>query len=492
MQESYRGLYADSLSLLTDLYQLTMAYGYWKAGIAERQAVFCHSFRRQPFAGGYSIACGLGTVAEYLERFRFEVSDLDYLSTLEGSNGGTLFEQEFLTFLADARVQCRVDAVPEGTVVFPHEPLLRVQGPVWQAQILETAILNIVNFQTLAATKAARVCEAANGEPVLEFGLRRAHGVDGALAASRASYVGGAFGTSNVLAGKLFGIPVRGTHAHSWVMTFDSELEAFEVYADAMPNNCVFLVDTYNTMGGVKNAILVGESLRERGYPLLGIRLDSGDLAYLSIEARRMLDEAGFSETVIFASNDLDEEIIESLKKQGATIAAWGVGTKLVTGHPDGSLGGVYKITALDNDGTWQYRIKLSEQVVKISTPGILQLRRYKDRGGYIADCVYDELTPPTGACTIVDPVDHTRRRRMAATLEYEDLLQPLFDEHGIAAGVTDLERARARARSDLGALHPSIKRITYPHLYPVGLESKLHNIKTDLILRARGEASVS
>ncbi len=486
----HRGIYADSLSLLTDLYQLTMAYGYWKAGIAERQAVFCHSFRRQPFSGGYSIACGLGTVAEYLERFSFDTSDLDYLASLRGTDNEPLFESGFLEFLNRVHVQCQVQAVAEGTAVFPHEPVLRVQGPVWQAQVLETPILNIMNFQTLAATKTARVCEAASGDPVLEFGLRRAHGIDGALAASRAAYVGGAVGTSNVLAGKLFGIPVRGTHAHSWVMTFDTELEAFEVYADAMPNNCVFLVDTYDTLEGVRGAIAVGHKLRARGYALNGIRLDSGDLAYLSIEARRMLDEAGFTDTVIFASNDLDEEIIESLKKQGATIAAWGVGTKLVTGHPDGSLGGVYKITALQNEDGWQYRIKLSEQAVKISTPGILQTRRYRDKSGYIADCVYDELTPPKGGCTIVDPVDHTRRRRMAASLEYEDLLRPLFDENGAADGIHDLEQARERARLDLAQLHPSIKRITYPHQYPVGLESKLHNIKTDLILRARGEAS--
>ncbi|MEM7408061.1 MAG: nicotinate phosphoribosyltransferase [Pseudomonadota bacterium] len=486
---AHRALYADSLSLLTDLYQLTMAYGYWKSGMAERQAVFSHSFRTQPFAGGYTVACGLSTVAEYLERYSLDRSDLDYLAGLTGADGRALFDEPFLRFLEDSEIRCQVDAVAEGTVVFPHEPVLRVQGPIWQAQVLETPILNIINFQTLAATKAARICEAANGEPVLEFGLRRAHGVDGALAASRAAYVGGAMGTSNVLAGKLFDIPVRGTHAHSWVMSFESETEAFSAYADALPNNCVFLVDTYNTLDGVRHAISVGHQLRERGFPLVGIRLDSGDLAYLSIEARRLLDEAGFTDTVIFASNDLDEEIIESLKKQGATIAAWGVGTKLVTGHPDGSLGGVYKITAIRDDRDWQYRIKLSEQAVKISTPGLLQVRRYYDGARMVADCVYDLLNAPEGNATIVDPIDHTRRRRLGAHLTSEDLLKPLFGEDGVAEGVNDLDAARAQVKYDLARLHPSIKRLTYPHEYPVGLERGLHDIKTALILKAREDS---
>jgi nicotinate phosphoribosyltransferase len=486
---SHRGLYADSLSLLTDLYQLTMAYGYWKSGMAERQAVFCHSFRTQPFDGGYSVACGLGTIAEYLDRYSFETSDLDYLAELAGNDGKRLFEHEFLEFLGRSQLQCRVDAVAEGSVIFPHEPILRVQGPIWQAQVLETPILNIVNFQTLVATKAARICDASNGEPVLEFGLRRAPSVDGALAASRAAYVGGVAGTSNVLAGKLFNIPVRGTHAHSWVMSFASEQEAFETYADALPNNCVFLVDTYNTLNGVMNAIAVGRKLRERGFPLVGIRLDSGDLAYLSIEARKLLDEHGFSDAVIFASNDLDEEIIESLKKQGAMIAAWGVGTKLVTGHPDASLGGVYKITALEDSGGWKYRIKLSEQAVKISTPGLLQIRRFRDNDRLVADCVYDILNVPTDGYTIVDPIDHTRRRKIPDKLEFEDLLHPLFDENGCRSGITDLEAARARVNRDLSSLHPTIKRLTYPHEYPVGLERGLHNIKTELILQMRGDA---
>lgn len=481
-------VYGASLALLTDLYQLTMAYGYWKCGMAEREACFALSFRRHPFEGGYTVACGLGTLSAFLERFRFDDSDLGYLSGLQGRDGEALFDERFLRFLGETPLRCEIDAVAEGTLVFPQEPLLRVRGPIWQAQILETPILDIVNFQSLIATKATRVCEAAAGEPVLEFGLRRAHGIDGGLAASRAAYVGGCAGTSNVLAGKVFGIPVRGTHAHSWVMSFDSELRAFQAYAEALPNNCVFLVDTYDSLQGVRNAIQVGRWLRERGQSLIGIRLDSGDLAYLSIEARRILDEAGFEDCVIFASNDLDEFIIESLKKQGATIAAWGVGTKLVTGSGDGALGGVYKVTALRDPGAaWQYRIKLSEQAVKISTPGLLQVRRFRENGRMVADAVFDELQPPENGCMIVDPLDHTRRRRLPASMSHEDLLQPFFGADGRASGRDDgLQAARLRVREGLGALHPTSRRLTYPHVYAVGLERALHELRTRLVLEAR------
>ncbi|HSW48721.1 MAG TPA: nicotinate phosphoribosyltransferase, partial [Bryobacteraceae bacterium] len=284
-------LYRHSLSLLTDLYQLTMAYGYWKLGVAEKQAAFHLVFRGNPFKGGFTVAAGLAYAVSYLENFRFDEGDLAYLKTLNGNDGRPLFERGFLDYLADLRLTCDVDAAPEGTVVFPHEPLVRVTGSILQAQLIETPLLNMINFQTLIATKAARVCLAAKGEPVLEFGLRRAQGIDGGIAASRAAYLGGCAATSNVLAGKLFGIPVKGTHAHSWVMSFDDELESFEAYAKAMPNNCVFLVDTYNTFEGVRRAVAVGRALRETGHEMIGIRLDSGDLAYLSIEARKILDE---------------------------------------------------------------------------------------------------------------------------------------------------------------------------------------------------------
>ncbi|MES2572953.1 MAG: nicotinate phosphoribosyltransferase, partial [Verrucomicrobiota bacterium] len=350
-------------ALLTDLYQLTMLYAHWKSDTADKEAVFHLFYRKQPFKGGFSIACGLSDAIDYLRALSFGEEELAYLRTLCGNDGKPLFEHAFLEYLQAMEWQCEVDGIPEGTVVFPHEPLLRIQGPLIQCQLVETTLLNLLNFQTLIATKAARVCLATQGDPVMEFGLRRAQGADGALAASRAAYIGGCAATSNVLAGHLFGIPVRGTHAHSWVMSFDTEENAFRAYAEAMPNNAVFLVDTYDTIRGVQNAIRQGIALREKGHELAGIRLDSGDLAYLSIEARRMLDEAGFPNASIVASNDLDEHTIVSLKQQGATINVWGVGTKLVTAYDQPALGGVYKLAAVRaGSGAWEHRVKLSEQ----------------------------------------------------------------------------------------------------------------------------------
>src|SRR6266550_5321313 len=327
-------------ALMTDLYQITMAYGYWKTGKADQEAVFHLLFRKQPFQGGFTLACGLADSLRYLLGFKFEKSDLEYLGRLKGNDGRSLFEPAFLKYLGRLKLRLDVDAIPEGTVVFPQEPLLRVRGSILQAQLVETALLNLLNFQSLIATKAARVCLAAQGDPVVEFGLRRAQGIDGALTASRAAYIGGCAGTSNVLAGKVFGIPVRGTHAHSWVMSFENELDSFNAYANALPNNCIFLVDTYNSLEGVLHAIEVGERLRKRGYKLGGIRLDSGDLAYLSIETRKILDAAGFKNAAIMASNDLNEHLIASLKQQGAKINMWGVGTMLVTAYDQPALGG--------------------------------------------------------------------------------------------------------------------------------------------------------
>lgn len=480
-------IYRTSLALLTDLYELTMAYGYWKSGVANCEAVFSMSFRKNPFSGGYAITCGLGYLVDYLDRFRFDESDIAYLRTLQGNDGQRLFEEGFLTYLAEMRLSCDIDAIPEGNVVFPHEPLVQVRGPIIQAQILETAILNIVNFQTLVATKAARVCQAAGGESVLEFGLRRAHGIDGALAASRAAFIGGCGASSNVLAGKLFGIPVRGTHAHSWVMSFDDEPEAFDTYAKAMPNNCVFLVDTYDTLEGVRHAIEAGKRLREHGHEMVGIRLDSGDLAYLSIEARRMLDEAGFKDATIVASNDLDENIIQSLKSQGAPIAVWGVGTKLVTAYDQPALGGVYKMTAIRKPGhDWDYKLKLSEQSIKISNPGILQVRRYHRNGLFVADAIFDDKIDIEKGCTIVDPLDMTRRRRMGPEMSHTDLLVPVFRNGRQVFEVHSLENSQAYAKKQLASLHGAIKRFTNPHEYPVGLEKNLFDLKTDLILKLR------
>ena len=483
-------LYRSSLALLTDLYELTMAYAYWKAGVADREAVFGLTFRNNPFRGGFTVACGLGYVAGFLRNFRFDPSDLAYLAELRGNDDKPLFEPAFLDYLAGMTLTCNIDAIPEGTTVFPHEPLIRVSGPIIQAQILETPLLNMINFQTLIATKAARVCMAARGEPVIEFGLRRAHGIDGGLAASRAAYIGGCTATSNVLAGKLFGIPVRGTHAHSWVMSFDSEPEAFEAYAKAMPNNCVFLVDTYDTLEGVRRAVAAGRNLRARGHEMVGIRLDSGDLAYLSIKARKILDEAGFENAKIVASNDLDEHIIESLKDQGATVAVWGVGTKLVTAYDQPALGGVYKMSAIRRPGEeWKYKLKLSEQAIKVSTPGILQVRRYSENGEFVADAIFDHRSDLQGGCTIVDPMNMTRRKSIPSNMQFDDLLVPIFREGELVRDLPSIEDARRRTEEQLDRFHAGIKRFSNPHEYPVGLEEQLHQLKTRLVLEARSGA---
>jgi nicotinate phosphoribosyltransferase len=408
-----------ALALLTDLYQLTMAQGYWKSGKAHQEAVFHLFFRRHPFQGGFTLAAGLADVVAYLENFRFERSDLEYLGGLAGRDGKPLFAPAFLDYLEGLQFECDVDAIPEGTVVFPHQPLLRVQGSILQAQLVETALLNLINFQSLIATKAARIRLAAQGDPVVEFGLRRAQGVDGAITASRAAFIGGCSGTSNVLAGKLFGLPVKGTHAHSWVMSFGDELEAFQAYAEAMPNNCIFLVDTFDTLEGVHHAVTVGRRLRQQGHELAGIRLDSGDLAYLSVKARKILDEAGFPAAIIVASNDLDEHLIASLKQQGAKINVWGVGTKLVTAYDHPALGGIYKLSAIRQpDGSWEHKVKLSEQAAKVTNPGILQVRRFRAGGEFIGDAIYDTTHPPGGPMVIVDPLDATRRKHFPAEAE--------------------------------------------------------------------------
>ena len=473
--------------LLTDLYQLTMAAAYHASGRAEQQAAFHLFFRSLPFKGGYAIAAGLGTAVEWLESFRFEPDDIVYLATLRDSENAPLLKPAFLDYLLNLKLTVSIDAIPEGTLVFPHQPLLRITGPILQCQLLETALLNIINFQTLIATKAARVCQAAQGEPVLEMGLRRGQGSDGAVSASRAAHIGGCATTSNVLAGKVFGIPVKGTHAHSWVMSFETELEAFEQYAAALPGNCTFLVDTYDTLEGVRNAVKMGLKLRESGHRLLGIRLDSGDLAWLSQQARVILDEGGFPDAAIVASNDLDENLIESLKHQGAKISVWGVGTKLVTGGDQAALGGVYKLAAVrDAAGNWQPRIKLSEQVIKVSTPGLQQIRRFSQDGQFIADAIYDAELPCPEPCHIVDPSESLRHTAIPAGTAHEDLLQPLFREGVLVSALPSLADSRARCLAQLAALSPTIKRLANPHNYPAGLEAGLQRKKLALIEKAR------
>jgi nicotinate phosphoribosyltransferase len=478
--------YGQSLTLLTDLYQLTMASAAWKSGADKREGMFHLIFRSAPFHGGFTVAAGLATALDYLRGWRFIEDDLAYLASVRTAAGEPMFEQSFIDYLRAIEPRLDIDAVPEGTVVFPQEPLLRLSGPIVPCMLLETPLLTLINFQTLIATKAARVCIAARGDPVLEFGLRRAQGVDGALAASRAAYLGGCAATSNVLAGKLLGIPVRGTHAHSWVMLFDGEREAFEAYARAMPHNVVLLVDTYDTLQGVRNAIEVGRMLRAQGSELSGIRLDSGDLAWLSIEARKMLDAAGFEKTSILASNELDEHLIESLKQQGALINIWGVGTRLVTGGEEPALTGVYKLSAVrDPGGPWKRRIKLSEQSTKISVPGILQVRRFIEGARMAGDLIYD-IEDGVSSQTLIDPLDVTRRKVIPPGTAFEDLLVPAWRDGKQVYSPPPLSELRARTQAQLALLHPGLKRFVNPHTYPVGLDPLLHERRVRMILQAR------
>ena len=459
-------LYRHSLGLLTDLYELTMAAAYRDRNLGERDAVFQLSFRRAPFGGGGAIACGLEQVVELIEGYRFDDDDITYLRGLRGIDGRPLFSSSFTDELRELQLRVDVDAVPEGTIVFAQEPLVRVRGPILQCQLLEPALLTIVNFQTLIATKAARICGAAQGDPVIDFGLRRAHGIDGAVSASRAAFVGGCTATSNVLAGKLLGIPVRGTHGHSWVLCHDDELEAFRGYAQALPNNCVFVVDTFDSIEGVRNAITVGRELREGGHELAGIRLDSGDLHALSLEARRLLDDAGLTTTAIMASNDLDEDRIADLRRRGAAIGVWGVGTRLVTAHDSPSLGGVYKLAAVKNDrGEWEHRVKVSNDPLKISNPGAQQIRRYVEGGHPSRDVIFLEESPPDGSGT------------------HQDLLEPTLRAGRRVEPPIPLTAIRERCRAQLASFKP-----VDTSRFPVVLDDKLERLKRRLVDKARGD----
>ncbi len=485
-------LHADpSLALATDQYELTMAYAYWKNEMAAREAEFYMYFRRAPFGGAFVVTAGLAAVIEALENFRFASRDVDYLGTLRDRAGQPLFEAGFLRHLAGLRFSCDVSAVPEGTVVFPHEPLLRVRGPILEAQVLETLVLNALNFQSLVATKAARVCLAAQGDPVLDFGLRRAQGLDGGFSASRACYIGGCVGTSNVLAGKHLGIPVLGTHAHSWVMAFDDEEAAFEAFARAMPNNCVFLVDTYDTLAGIRHAIAAGLRLRARGHHMVGLRLDSGDLAQLSRTAREMLDAAGLHGAVVMASGDLDEYAIAELKGRGACIGAWGVGTRLVTAYDEPALSGVYKLSAIrDAAGiAWQYKLKVSEQRDKTSLPGLLQVHRCTDAQGRFAADVVADVGEDAAAIAHICAPDGNGRTALNGAFRREPLLVPVFAQGRRVYDPPPLEAIRERVHSQLAALGEEHKRLAQPEPYAVGLSPRLHALREHLIRQARGPA---
>jgi nicotinate phosphoribosyltransferase len=475
------------LGLLTDLYEISMAEGYWKSGLANMEACFCAFFRENPYGGGFTLVCGTGQLASLVEKFRYGPEAIAYLRGLSAPGGGPMFSGAFLDWLADWRPRLTIDALREGDLAFPREPVVRVTGPVIDCQLIESALLNVVNFETLVATKAARVCLAAAGRPVAEFGLRRAQGPDGALSAARAAYVGGCASTSNVLAAERYDIPVSGTHAHSWIMAFPDELTAFRAYAAAAPKNCTLLVDTYDVVHGVENAIVVAKEMEAAGERLAGVRIDSGDLCALSQRARAMLDAAGLAYVKVIVSNDLDEHLIESLLSQGARIDGFGVGTKLVTCFDQPALSGVYKMSAKRMPGQeWTPVLKVSEQVYKRTIPGFQDLRRYVDEhGAPVADMICDASFPDDAVPTIVD-VNDPLLTSVVEGYRFERMLHPVTVCGVRAAAPEPLSAARDRARENLAHLAPACRRFLNPQVYMVGIEQGLSELRQSMVARAR------
>ncbi len=476
------------VALNTDLYELTMAQGFWESGQVDVEGCFNVFFRDNPFGSGYAIACGMGQIAELVENFRFDDESIAYLASIQAPGGGPMFKKGFLDYLRDFRMRVSISAIPEGELVFPREPMVRVIGPIIDCQLLETALLNLVNFQTLVATKTARVVHAAEGHPVSDFGLRRAQGPDGGLAVARASYIGGATNTSNVLAGRIYGIPVFGTHAHSWVMAFPSEIEAFRAFAASSPKNCVFLLDTYDVYQGIQNAIVVAKEMEARGERLAAIRIDSGDLAVLSKATREAFDKAGLSYVKISVSNDLDEYTIQSLFAQGAPIDSFGVGTKLATCDPQPSLGGVYKLSATRAAGedAWRPVMKLSEQLYKRTIPGIQGIRRYYDAAGCpVGDMIVVDDVALDGATYMVDVLDPLMTYDLTGR-DYVDILVPLVENGERVGEPESIEAAKMRCREATMHLDPSFRRFLNPQTYPVGLEPGLADLRQNLARSAR------
>ena len=481
-----------NFTLLTDFYELTMMQGYLKTGKHKEKVIFDMFYRKNPCGNGFAICCGLEQVVEYIRNLHFSEEDIDYLRSI-----GT-FDEDFIEYLRGFHFTGDIYAIPEGTVVFPKEPLIKVIAPVIEAQLVETAILNLVNHQSLIATKAYRVVHAAQGDGVMEFGLRRAQGPDAGIYGARAAVIAGCIGTSNVYAGQKFHMPVLGTHAHSWIMSFPTELEAFKAYARLYPNNCILLVDTYDTLkSGVKNAILCYDAMKEEGITLkrFGIRLDSGDLAYLSKKARKMLDEAGYPEAIISASNDLDENLIESLKAQGACITSWGVGTNLITSESQPSFGGVYKLAATySDDGKWVPKIKLSENSEKITNPGNKQIYRIieKDSGKVFADYIAleDETFSEKEDLVLFDPIDTWKKSTLkGGSYEMRPLLVPIFLGGKLVYNCPSVEEIKAHCKKEQESLWEECRRLTNPHAVHVDLSDKLYEMKKRLLAQySRGE----
>ena len=475
-----------NLTMLTDLYQMTMMNGYIQAGIPDRIAVFDLFYRKNPGNAAFAVAAGLEQVIDYIENLHFDAEDIAYLRSLN------LFGEKFFDYLKNFRFTGEIYAMPEGTVVFPYEPLLRVKAPIFEAQLIETAMLNIVNHQTLIASKAARVCQAAQGDLVMEFGLRRAQGPDAGLYGARAALIAGCGSTSNVLAGKMFDVPVAGTHAHSWVMSFPDELTAFRAYADAYPDACLLLVDTYDTLGsGMPNAIRVFRELREKGHEPLGVRLDSGDLSYLSRRARRMLDEAGFPNAKICASGDLDEDVIWDLKQQGACIDTWGVGTRMITSMDNPALGGVYKLSAEEVNGKFEPRIKISENPAKITNPGVKRLYRFYDRlsGKALADLIALEGEDFSSGepLEIFDP-ENTWKKMTLCDYEVRPLLTPIFENGRLVYTLPTLTEISAYTKHEMDTFWDEYKRLHSPHRYKVDLSKPLYELKRGMLEERRGK----
>ena len=473
-----------NLTLLTDLYELTMMQGYYEKGQNEN-VIFDVFFRQNPCNNGYSVCAGLDQVIDYIKNLHFTYDDVDYL------RGLGIFKEDFLHYLSGFHFSGDIYAIPEGTVVFPKEPLLKVVAPIMEAQLVETAILNIINHQSLIATKTSRIVFAANGDGIMEFGLRRAQGPDAGLYGARAAMIGGCVGTSNVLAGQMFDVPVMGTHAHSWIMSFQDEYTAFKTYAEMYPDNCTLLVDTYDTLkSGVPNAIRVFQEFKDAGKPLIkyGIRLDSGDLAYLSKEARKMLDEAGFPEATICASNDLDEFLLHDLKMQGAAIDSWGVGTNLITSKDCPSFGGVYKLAAIQNEeGEFVPKIKISENTEKITNPGNKTIYRiYEKASGKIkADliCFADEVIDPKQDLLLFDPMDTWKKTKLAGgTYNVREILLPIFKNGECLYKSPTLKEIAAYCREEKDTLWDETKRLFYPHRVYVDLSQKLYAVKQSLL----------
>ena len=480
----------QNLTLMTDLYELTMMQGYFLHKDRNETVIFDAFYRNNPCSGGYAISAGLEQVIQYIKELRFDQEDIDYLASLG------IFRQDFLEYLSTFRFSGDIYAIPEGTVMFPREPVIKVVAPIMEAQLVETAILNIINHQSLIATKAARVCYAARGDGIMEFGLRRAQGPDAGTYGARAAMIGGCIGTSNVLCGQLFDVPVKGTHAHSWIMSFPDEYTAFKTYADMYPSACILLADTYDTLkSGVPNAIRVFTEMREAGVPLsfYGIRLDSGDLAYLSKKARKMLDAAGFPDAVISASNDLDEYLIDSLKAQGAAITSWGVGTNLITSKDNPSFGGVYKLAAIqDKNGDFVPKIKLSENSEKITNPGNKKIYRVyeKETGKVKADliCLAEEEYREEDELLLFDPQEPWKKTRLAGgSYRLRPLMEHIFEKGKCLYTSPKVMEIRAYCRRELDTLWDETKRLVNPNQVYVDLSQKLYDTKIRLLEEMSG-----